>query len=1127
MSVPFRIVLALLLASAIASAQIGTSTITGRVTDPSGAVVPQVRIVVVNTDTNFNFTATTNEEGLFRVQSLQPGPYRVTFEASGFKRLVRQNIVLRTGDVLAVDASLEVGATAESIEVQAAAPLLETETSAGGEVAEGKFLYTLPTFQRFTNSTLNYVPGMTDEGYTWGETLGGFHVAGARGTAAFFDDGVNAQNPADQTATAKVPLNSVAEVKVLTTALPAEYGHSAAGAVSVVTKTGTNVPHGEAAMFGRSRVMMHRRFFDRARMTQPTPGYPNGRSAFVLFPDAYLSGPVWIPKVYDGRNKTFFTVSWQKYIEKMKSTEYYASVPTPEMKRGDFTFGGIGQPLYDPGSTRRDANGNWVRDPIPGNVIPQSRIDPAARKVLALDPWDPPNNASSLTSTGPFNNVFYYEYARSFKPDGSWRVDHQFTQNFKLQASMTYSANAGLGRPKQWHLPEFDGSNYSNSPWTSYTWTFGNTWVVNPSMINDIRLGYYRRRNWTWSSTYGIDGNALLGIPNLPVKAMPQLNTGFGFNTAGPANNLNENISVRDDLTKISGTHAFKMGYELMRLRQNQWSVPSNVAGSFSFIPANGLLPNGSSMARTGNTFAGFLLGYVSSASFSMNLASWLPRSYIHSFYFQDDWKATPTLTLNLGVRYSNESPFMTKWKQMSQWDPAFVDPVTGKMGGVTHPDSPLNKRDNNNFQPRLGVAWHPLRRWVFRTGFGVNSIDVKFPGGQFEEYSSQVSQSMPTGDPRPVYSISQGPNPVVYAIRPDGTSPYQGTTYSGRGSARYNPDLHNPYQLNWNQSIQYEVNSNYVIELLYQGSAGVGLTENWPLNTLPLDYAKGDRSINLALNNAFQNYRPYTHFGDITLRNANMGHSTYHAGTIQLEKRYSQGFNFITFYTFSKAIDSAAGGVAPIGNRNLNKARAAYDRTQRFVGAVTYELPLGKNKRFLNKGGIWDKIFGGYQIVWIQTFETGNPLTFSFANSPYLYLPTAMGERRPNINGQIRLRDNWRDMGGDRFNASNINSVFTSMDVFSYPAEFTVGNAGRNIANGPGLRWTQVSAEKNLSLTEKLNLQVRWEMNNALHTFNFTNPTTTVDFVNPQTFGKISNESPTSSSGGQPVMHLTIRVMF
>ncbi len=1127
MQIFWRSFATLLFGATLASAQVGTSTITGRVTDSTGAVVPNVNILVVNTDTNFHFKAVTNEEGLFRVQSLQPGPYRVTFEAPGFKRVVRENIDLRTGDVLPVDASLEVGSTSESIEVKAAAQLLETETSATGTVAAGKFLYTLPTFQRFTNSTLNYVPGMTDEGYTWGETLGGFHVAGARGTPAFFDDGVNGQNPSDQSATVKVPLNSIAEVQVLTTALPAEYGHSAAGVISVVSKTGTNSLHGLANLFGRNRDMQHRRFFDIYRMSQPMPGYPKGRSAFTLFPDINLSGPVWIPKVYSGKNKTFFFASYQKFIEKMKFAQYYGTVPTEEMKNGDFTFGGIGQPIYDPGTTRRLPDGSWTSDPIPGNLIPRSRIDPVAQKVLQLDPWNAPNNASALTSTGPNNNYYWIEYARSFKPDMSLRLDHQFTQNFKINGSMTYSSNAGLGRPQRWHLPAFDGSNYSNSPWSSYNWTLANTWVISPATINDARFGYYRRRNWTWSSSYVVDGGELLGIPNLPEKAMPQLNTGYGFNTAGPANNVNENLSFRDDLTKIHGTHAFKMGYEVMRFRQDQWSIPGNVAGSFTFAGANGLLPTGSAMPRTGNTFAGFLLGYVSQATFGRNLASWLPRDYIHSLYFQDDWKFSPTLTLNLGLRYSNESPFMTKWKQMSQWDPAFVDPVTGKMGGVTHPTSPLNQRDSNNFQPRFGAAWHPLRKWVFRAGFAVNTIDVKFPGGQFEEYSVSANQQAAPGDPRPIYQIRRGPDPVAMLVRPDGTSPYQGTNYGSRGSARYNPNMHNPYQLNWNTSIQYEVISNYLVELAYQGSSGVGLLENWPLNTLPLDYAKGDRALNLQLAAAGQNYRPYTHFGDVTLRSANMGHSSYHSGTIKLEKRYSQGINFITFYTFSKAIDSAAGGVAPIGNRNLNKARASYDRTQRFVGSVTYELPFGRNKRWLNRGRFLDLLFGGYQVVWIQTFETGNPLTFGFANSPYTYLPGFMGDRRPNINGKIRLRDNWRDFGGDRFNTSNMNSVFTDVSVFSYPAEFSVGNAGRSIANGPGLRWSQVSAQKFIPITERVMLEIRWEMNNALHTFNFTNPTTSVDFVNPQTFGKINSEASLSSMGGSPVMHMTFRLTF
>jgi hypothetical protein len=438
-----------------------------------------------------------------------------------------------------------------------------------------------------------------------------------------------------------------------------------------------------------------------------------------------------------------------------------------------------------------------------------------------------------------------------------------------------------------------------------------------------------------------------------------------------------------------------------------------------------------------------------------------------------------------------------------------------------------LNRRDNNNFQPRLGLAWHPVSRLVVRSGFAVNTIDVKFPGGQFEEYTGQANQQAAPGDPRPIYSISRGPDPVTMPVRADGTSLYQGTNYSSRTSQRYNPNLHNPYQLNWNQSLQYELRRDYLVEFLYQGSAGVGLLESWPLNTLPLDYAKGDRNTNLLLNTSFQNYRPYTQFGDVTLRNANLGHSTYHAGTVKLEKRFSQGFNFLTFYTRSKAIDSASGGVAPIGNRTLNKARASYDREHRFVGSVTYDLPFGKGRRFLNKGGILNLLFGGYQVVAIQTVESGNPLTFGFGGSPNLYLPSQMGDRRPNINGKIQLRDNWGDLGGDRFNSANMPSAFTGMDVFSYPGEFQVGNAGRGIVDGPGMRWTQVSASKFIHLTERVKAEIRAEMQNALKTYNFTNPNTTVNFVDQQNFGKITDESRLASMGGAPCIHMTLRLTF
>jgi hypothetical protein len=364
-------IFAFLVSVALASpaiAQVDTGTITGRVTDPSGSVIPNVQITVVQAATNFNFQTTTNADGIYRVQSLQPGVYELTYEAAGFKRLVQSNITLRTGDVLPVDVSLDIGSTTESIKVSAQGTLLETETSSTGTVTEGDTLYKLPMYQRYVNSALNLVPGMSMNGYAYGGSLSGYAVNGQRPTGtAMFEDGVLGNHPQSSTGTDIKPIeNSVEEVKVLTGTLPAEYGHSTGGVVSVVKKSGTNDLHGMAADYGRTRSMTHRQFFNQYKTSQPQPGAPDGVPAWFMQPDASVSGPIVIPKLYNGRNKTFFFFGYQKLIEK-KSAAMVGQTPTPAELGGDFSFGGLGNTLYDPLTTRQLANGAWTRDPFPAN----------------------------------------------------------------------------------------------------------------------------------------------------------------------------------------------------------------------------------------------------------------------------------------------------------------------------------------------------------------------------------------------------------------------------------------------------------------------------------------------------------------------------------------------------------------------------------------------------------------------------------------------------------------------------------------------------------------------------------------------------------------------------------------
>jgi hypothetical protein len=1131
--------LALFLLLPSALAQFGTATITGRVTDPTGAVVPTVSVTVTNIETNFRYSAATNAEGLFRVTSLQPGNYRVIFEADGFKRVVRDNVDVQQGETLPVNVMLEVGAVTEAIEVTGRPQLLETETSATGSVVEGKLIYDLPIYQRWVASTFQLVPGMSQGGFAWGGSLGGFHVAGQRNSSiGFFEDGVVAQDQGSGTANINPVLNSVEEIKVLTTTLPAEYGHSAGGVISTVKKTGTNTFHGLASIFGRSRSMTHRRFFDKCKTSQSDQGCtPQG--SFFLQPDFNLSGPVYIPKLYDGRNKTFWSVGYQKLIEK-KTNQFPGTVPTPEMFNGDFTFGGQGNPLYDPLTTRQLADGTWVRDPIPNRMIPSSRINPVAQKVIAINPWKPANQPVSYTSNGPVDNLLYDEISRTFFNDWSLRGDHQFSPYFKIYASYSRNWRSGYGRPTNIRIADFDANNGNLTPSVFQNWSLGKTWVISPTMVNDARAGYYRYRRDRSVPSYGKDWPAQLGIPNVDGSLLPSFGTGnqftadsiYGLTVSGPSLRIGETLSFRDDFSLIRGTHALKMGYELLRFRLN-YSQVNQPSGDFRFDRMTaGLQPNGQPVPRTGNTFAGFLLGSVRSVEFDSELASWLPRSSIHSFYIQDDWKVTPALTLNLGIRYSNESPFNTKYGQQTNFDPTAIDDATGLPGAYVHPGAGLNKRDNNNFQPRVGMAWNFRNKWVLRGGFAVNTVDVRYPAerAQFEEYFALANLQRPPGDPQPLFQISDGPPDFAFDLRQDGTARFVGSNYSARTSQWWDPNLRNPYVLNWNASIQYEFTTNLLLELSYQGSAGNALVERWESNTFPIDFGANDPALRAAAFAKPQNFRPYSNFGNIQFR-SNMGHSTYHGGTVKLEKRYSKGLTFMTFYTFQKAIDSqdsdnSGSGVAPLQNRGLEKARAGYDRNHRWNGTVTYELPIGSGRRWMNRKGVLDYVFGGWQIAWVQTLESGNPLNFGFSNSPYNYYPTWVGARRPDVVGTPKLRDNWGDFGGDRFNRNNINPVIDIAD-FAYPAPFTPGSAGRNIVTGMRLLWSTVSAQKNITLYERLRFQIRWDMNNALKTFNFNNPSTTVDLKNPQSFAKVTGDPRTASWGGMPLMNLTLALMW
>ena len=1131
------LIAASLLACPLAYSQ-DSGVIRGRVTDPSGASVAGAAITVTQTEMNFESATVTNAEGLYRVQSLRPGPYRVSVGAPGFERLLRSGLALRQGETMDIDCVLKVGAATESVQVTSAATLLQTETSSTGLVLNGDYVNDLPIYQRRELSVLYFTPGVTMPYTSNGvlASLTAFHINGLpTGTLGYFEDGVMTTQP--------TIMGAVEELQVVSTVPPAEYGHAAGGFVTVVKKFGSNEFHGTLSEIGRTRMMTHRKFFDQYRNAQIYPGHITPDGYYQQYPAGLVSGPVVIPKLYNGKNKTFFMFSLQRQMEsQFHQTPFTA--PDPNMLQGNFTFGGIGQAIYDPRTTVHNANGTWARSPFPGGIVPVSTWDPVAAKILSFNPFRTANDSlGSLGTTGPANNVFYSQDAKQNIPQYAARLDQQFTQNvktflswtrYKTDAEPTKSGTVG-------YLPFDSGSNRTTS-WMD-TWASSTTWIISPTLLAETRFGYVRAVSSTISSSYQASIASQLGVPGLPPDTFPLgLYTGIG--QAGPSATITDNFSVREDFSKVKGTHALKFGYELLRFRQDAWTV-GNPSGTFTLDNDVGLNSNGVATPNTGNAFAGFLTGSVTSATFTKRLQSSLPREWQNSAYVQDDWKVSPTVTVNIGLRYSVEQPATQKWGYSSVWEPNVVDPNSNNYVGFTCPAGGCMgayvhtkglkpyATDWKRFDPRLGIAWHALPKLVLRSGFGVTTVDIRLANvNTDEEVLNTATQAQPAGNPMPLYQISQGPGTIVYpTVRADGSVPYAGIP-AGHTATEIDPNLKNPYTMTWNFNIQYELSKNYVLTGVYSGSGSVDLTGTMQINTLPFGYLKNDPVALAAWIPTAQYSRPFPNWGNIGYV-GNFGHGTHHEATISIEKRLSSGLNFTAFYTFAKSIDGTASN--EYLSTGLNKARSAWDQRHTLSATSTYQLPVGQGRRFLNRRGWKDYILGGYNLTLNYTIRSGGPLSAGLTGAPTLQYPSFMpAYGNVMLFRDPALRSGWQDLGGDRFNQSNQNSLLDcgpntnqGNACFTYIPSYSMGTDGRDITNAQRVIAFAFSASKEVKIREKLRFQLRYDFQNPFKWYNWNAPTTTLALGSPTLYGKTSLDAGTANLGGQPLMNLGFALMW
>jgi hypothetical protein len=1103
--------------------QTATGNIVGRVTDASGAVLTGVAVTALNPDKGLTFRTVTDNEGVYRFFYLTPATYTLTFQHTGFASVERPGVQLQSNETPAVDVQLSVGNVIQKMEVAATTPLVETETSTTGTIMPGKEMNTLPIMQRYTWMTMYLMPDVT--------SMNGFHIDGQRDRGIGYSmDGIAGTQPvvggvATNRIMSTTP-NAIEEVKLASTVLPAEFGHTAGGMLSATYKSGTNRFHFEGEDRYVNNDELHRAYFNL------------GNAPFSYHElSSLVSGPIYVPKVYKGTNKTFFLFGWSMHREKYNQS-VFSSVPTPDELNGNFQFNGLGYQVYDP-ATVRQANGTYTSTPFPNNIIPKSRFDPATVKFLSNQPWAPPNNQGGsglITATGPVNDYgatsSYYSYRYRYDT----KIDHNFSDKNRIFGRFSEVVNRAVGNQigLNWRL--LDGSGVLQ-PVNQANAAISDTEVFSPTLLNELRLGYNR---WRQSRTPpGLNENwaQQLGIPNVSGVTFPTFVDSSGnpfFTATFPGGVLDQNTqsyTFQDNLTKIHGAHSVRIGYELLKSTGNTL-LQSQPGGIFYFGgTALPFTPN------TGNDFAALLLGSVVKATFTTPLATWLPRWWSHALYLQDDWKVSPRLTVNAGVRWSYETPFQTKYGQQSQFDPNSTDPLTGLRGAIIHGPGSLGRSDLKHFQPRLGLAYRLRDNMVLRAGFGITTIDLFTPGTvtgssgysqNFQEYLSNVTVQNAPGNPAPAFFLSQGPGNTSFTVLPNGASPFVGTNYSTRSAERVDPNLSNAYAMNWNTTYQYQFAPNWLLELSYQGSAGVGLLEGWNINTVPPNVSTNLATLNTIFQ-SYQNYRPFPNFGEID-QWGNFGHSTYHAGTVKVEKRFAQGFTVTSFYSRSKAIDDCDNDQVCTGetyyNRALEKGRAGYDLTNRSVTYATYALPIGKSRKFLNHGGVLDYVFGGWNVTWVQTFQTGLPVTFTMAGSPYNYLP-GNGVVRPDqigSNSQV-IVPNWTI--GDRFNTKIENPIWNA-NAFAYPAAFTLGTLGRNTINGPHLVWSQASASKQIHVKELATLELRYDINNIFKNPNFTNPSSTVNLTSPGLFGKLTGtQGGWCCLGGQFVATFVAKLVF
>ncbi len=1136
--------LVLLLSANLLFAQGGAvGTILGTVADNTGAVVAKADVEVSNVATGSSQRTQTNESGTFTVPYLKPGTYKVSVSAPGFQKSVVDQVPLVVAQQARVDVVMKPGAVTEQVEVTANAVALDTDSAAVSQLISNRQVEELPLNGRNFLSLIFLGAGAVQTTGEQGAMRQGegdaISINGSRPTSNnYMLDGLVNTDVALNTPAVIPSLDALQEFKEQTSNYSAEYGFSA-NQINIATKGGTNTLHGAGFWFGRNDYLDARNFFEDP--SQPKAVLRQNQFGYVA------SGPVYIPKLYDGRNKTFWMANYEGGRIRRGSIQALI-VPDPAQLGGDFSgatlpaFGSEACNNSDPSNLGALQRGNpcmpidpQTGAPFAGNQIPSTRFSRLAQVAMSAGLFPAPNSTPTATDPVNFRQVVTL-------PNDTNQQTYRLDQSLGRWGSLfgrftraTYKSSNLQTGSVPWGSATFDEE--------SSTWAISHTITLGQHNVNNFRFGRLEpkaNQGGVGAPQSDIDALGLSGVfTGLPsfTNTYPGIGLANFAAVGSPVNDVTTSYipmwEFADSVTMVRGNHTFGVGFDYRRWVQNR-NLANDYNGQFNFT--NSLVISSQTtcptpQCGTGNAVADFLLGYYDNSStfqpgpFSIQGEPGNLNQY-HFLYFapyiQDDWKVTPRLTLNLGVRWDYRNVPYEEHNKMGWLD------VTNPNGGLCVADQRLidegiadptpqfgqfysycgrkNPADGSKkpFAPRLGVAWRPFgEKTVIRGGYGIffdssegREID---DSGDIYPYLVRSSVDPKSQETAPKVTDQLFPAVVLGPVNPATTGNFFAVIISERPR--------NPYVQQWSLSVQHELFRNTTLELNYIGNRGVHLlTRNNIAQALaPSDPAfcqanPTDTSCLVATR------RPYPNFTNVYINSVWEGYSSYNAGNVKLEHR-SHSLVLQTVYTWAKSLDdkSAAAGIgdAAIGwqgfmdnhNPRLDYGRSDFDVDHRLVSSFVYELPFGRGKRFgggLNRAV--DVAFGGWQVNGVVTFQRGFPYSV-FAADPGGVLNVIFGS------------GNRADLVGDPNSGPQTIDHWFNTDAFTQPAPFLYGGSSRNLLRGPGLNNWDLSLFKNMKFTERLNLQLRLEAFNAFNHPQFNNPPSNAgNNINDPQYGHITS---------------------